>query len=161
MQIQNCTPLSYPRYTASAFGLAGASAFGLPGASAFGLAGAPAFGLAAAGPARRARVRAGRGRWAPRRRRRAPPRRSSRDLTPAPVRAGTHPDYPYENVVFQGGGAKGVIYGGVVLALEELGILPHVKRVAAASAGCAPALFGEHRPSRARVSPPAHRAAHF
>ena len=54
---------------------------------------------------------------------------------------GIHPKYPFENIVFQGGGAKGVIYAGVCLGLEELGITPHLKRFAAASAGCAPALF--------------------
>ena len=43
--------------------------------------------------------------------------------------------------MFQGGGAKGVIYAGSIRALDELGILPYVKRAAAASAGCAPALF--------------------
>ena len=54
---------------------------------------------------------------------------------------GTHPKYPFENIVFQGGGAKGVIYAGACLGLEELGITPYLKRFAAASAGCAPALF--------------------
>ena len=64
-------------------------------------------------------------------------------------------------MVFQGGGAKGVVYAGVVLALEELGVLPHVKRVAAASAGCAPALFGEPPPRASRViaCPDRRRAA--
>jgi predicted acylesterase/phospholipase RssA len=54
---------------------------------------------------------------------------------------GAHPDYPFENVVFQGGGAKGIIYAGCIFALDDLGILPYIKRVAAASAGCVPALF--------------------
>jgi len=54
---------------------------------------------------------------------------------------GTHPIYPIENIVFQGGGAKGIIYAGSVLALEELGITPYLKRFAAASAGCAPAVY--------------------
>lgn len=52
-----------------------------------------------------------------------------------------HSQYPFENFVFQGGGTKGIIYCGAIQALEELGILPHAKRAAAASAGCAPALF--------------------
>eukprot|EP00984_Skeletonema_dohrnii_P015417 scaffold6653_cov71-Skeletonema_dohrnii-CCMP3373.AAC.5 len=63
--------------------------------------------------------------------------------TPAverPPRAGQHPDYPFENVVFQGGGAKGAIYVGVFQAFEKLGILPYLKRFAGASAGSFPAL---------------------
>lgn len=54
---------------------------------------------------------------------------------------GTHPKYPIENIVFQGGGAKGIIYAGACLGLEELGVAPYLKRFAAASAGCVPALF--------------------
>lgn len=54
---------------------------------------------------------------------------------------GTHPKYPVENIVFQGGGAKGMIYTGCVGALDELGVRPYLKRFAATSAGCAPALF--------------------
>lgn len=46
---------------------------------------------------------------------------------------GTHPDFPFDALVFQGGGAKGTIYFGAVLALEELGILPYIKRFAGAS----------------------------
>ncbi len=48
---------------------------------------------------------------------------------------GTHPDYPYECLVFKGGGAKGAIYPGAVRALEDAGIMPYVKRFAGASAG--------------------------
>lgn len=53
---------------------------------------------------------------------------------------GMHPDYPFENLVFQGGGARGVVYVGAAQALDELGILPYVKRAAASSVGCIAAL---------------------
>eukprot|EP00760_Papus_ankaliazontas_P027967 PhM_4_TR3465/c0_g1_i1/m.25485 len=43
--------------------------------------------------------------------------------------------YPFKNLVFEGGGAKGAAYVGVVRALEEANILPQIKRVAGASAG--------------------------
>mmetsp|Transcript_20174 Transcript_20174/g.49480 ORF Transcript_20174/g.49480 Transcript_20174/m.49480 type:complete len:582 (+) Transcript_20174:110-1855(+) len=57
-----------------------------------------------------------------------------------PPLPGSHPEYPFENVVFQGGGARGSIYGGTAAALEDLGILPYLKRFAGASAGCFPAV---------------------
>jgi len=60
---------------------------------------------------------------------------------PRPPLPGMHPTYPYENVVFQGGGAKGLIYCGSNMALEELGILPHLKRFGGASIGSAVALM--------------------
>lgn len=59
---------------------------------------------------------------------------------PRPPLPGMHPDYPFENLVFQGGGAKGVIYGGVALALDEIGVTPYLKRFAGASAGSIAAL---------------------
>lgn len=54
---------------------------------------------------------------------------------PRPPKPGHHPDYPFENLVCKGGGAKGVVYPGMAQALEELGILSHIKRFAGASAG--------------------------
>ena len=48
---------------------------------------------------------------------------------------GTHPDYPFENIVLKGGGAKGAIYPGAIAALEEKGIMRYMKRFAGASAG--------------------------
>ena len=59
---------------------------------------------------------------------------------PRPPLPGMHPDYPFENIVFQGGGAKGIIYGGVALALDEIGVTPYLKRFAGASAGSIAAL---------------------
>ena len=48
---------------------------------------------------------------------------------------GTHPVHRYECLVFKGGGAKGTIYPGAIRALEDAGIMPHIKRFAGASAG--------------------------
>ncbi|XP_076072044.1 uncharacterized protein LOC143043738 isoform X2 [Mytilus galloprovincialis] len=44
-------------------------------------------------------------------------------------------DYPFENIVFEGGGLKGVAFCGSIQVLEELGIYPKIKRFAGASAG--------------------------
>ncbi|XP_055866055.1 uncharacterized protein LOC106061303 [Biomphalaria glabrata] len=43
--------------------------------------------------------------------------------------------YPFENIVFEGGGNKGLAYCGAVQLLEELGIWPQIKRLAGTSAG--------------------------
>ena len=48
---------------------------------------------------------------------------------------GVHPEFPYECLVFKGGGAKGAIYPGALKALEDAGVMPYIKRVAGASAG--------------------------
>ena len=56
------------------------------------------------------------------------------DARPRP-KPGAHPDHPYECLVFKGGGAKGAIYPGAIRALEDAGIMPHIKRFAGASAG--------------------------
>ncbi|XP_005094079.1 uncharacterized protein LOC101851335 [Aplysia californica] len=44
-------------------------------------------------------------------------------------------DYPFENVVFEGGGNKGLAYCGCVRLLEELNVWPQIKRLAGTSAG--------------------------
>ncbi|XP_021371602.1 uncharacterized protein LOC110462095 [Mizuhopecten yessoensis] len=44
-------------------------------------------------------------------------------------------DYPFENLVFEGGGSKGSAHVGGVKVLEELGILSKVKRFAGTSFG--------------------------
>ncbi|XP_071136375.1 uncharacterized protein [Mytilus edulis] len=44
-------------------------------------------------------------------------------------------DYPFENLVFEGGGNKGLAYCGAVKLLEQLGIFPQIKRFAGTSAG--------------------------
>jgi NTE family protein len=43
--------------------------------------------------------------------------------------------YPYQNLVFEGGGVKGVAYGGALEILEQSQITPQIKRVAGTSAG--------------------------
>lgn len=48
---------------------------------------------------------------------------------------------PPENLVFQGGGPKGIAYIGALRALSEKGILPLVKRFAGTSAGAITALL--------------------
>ena len=48
--------------------------------------------------------------------------------------------YDIENLVFEGGGQKGVCYLGALVALDEVGVLKHVKRVAGTSAGALTAL---------------------
>lgn len=50
-------------------------------------------------------------------------------LCPAPV------DYPFTNLVFEGGGVKGIAYGGALEVLDSQGILPNIERVAGTSAG--------------------------
>src|SRR6185295_152164 len=44
-------------------------------------------------------------------------------------------DYSYKNLVFEGGGVKGIAYGGVFEVLEEKQITPQIKAVAGTSAG--------------------------
>jgi NTE family protein len=53
---------------------------------------------------------------------------------PAPV------DYPFTNLVFEGGGVKGLAYGGALEVLEQQGILARAERVAGTSAGSITAL---------------------
>lgn len=43
--------------------------------------------------------------------------------------------YPFKNLVFEGGGVKGIAYVGALTILEEKGILPQIKRVGGTSAG--------------------------
>ena len=40
-----------------------------------------------------------------------------------------------KNLVFEGGGVKGIAYGGALTRLDELGIFQNIKRVAGTSAG--------------------------
>lgn len=43
--------------------------------------------------------------------------------------------FPFTNLVFEGGGVRGIAYGGALKALDEHGILPNITRVAGTSAG--------------------------
>ena len=49
--------------------------------------------------------------------------------------------YPFKNLVFEGGGVKGIAYVGALTILEEKGILPQIKRVGGTSAGAINALL--------------------
>lgn len=50
-------------------------------------------------------------------------------------------EYPFTNLVFEGGGVKGIAYSGVLDVLDHQRILPKVERVAGTSAGSIAALF--------------------
>ncbi|KAJ8024569.1 Triacylglycerol lipase SDP1 [Holothuria leucospilota] len=43
--------------------------------------------------------------------------------------------YPFENVVFEGGGVKGLAYAGAIRELENIGVWKNIKRFAGTSAG--------------------------
>jgi NTE family protein len=43
--------------------------------------------------------------------------------------------YPFRNLVFEGGGVKGIAYGGALEVLEQSQITPQIERVAGTSAG--------------------------
>lgn len=43
--------------------------------------------------------------------------------------------YPFKNLVFKGGGVKGIAYVGALKALENAGILPEITGFAGTSAG--------------------------
>ena len=43
--------------------------------------------------------------------------------------------YNFRNLVFEGGGVKGIAYGGALMRLDEMGLLYSVDRVAGTSAG--------------------------
>ena len=46
-----------------------------------------------------------------------------------------HSKYPFRNLIFEGGGVKGIAYSGALAVLEQRGILRRIKRVGGASAG--------------------------
>ena len=50
-------------------------------------------------------------------------------------------EYPFRNLVFEGGGVKGIAYIGAMEVLEKKGILKNIKRVGGASAGAINALL--------------------
>src|SRR6266705_1651881 len=43
--------------------------------------------------------------------------------------------YNFRNLVFEGGGVKGIAYGGALTILDSMGILSGIQRVAGTSAG--------------------------
>ena len=50
-------------------------------------------------------------------------------------------DYPFRNLVFEGGGVKGTAYAGALEVLDQQGILQKIDRVAGTSAGAITALL--------------------
>lgn len=44
-------------------------------------------------------------------------------------------DYHFKNLVFEGGGVKGIAYAGALEILDKEGILQNIERVAGTSAG--------------------------
>jgi len=57
-------------------------------------------------------------------------------IQPDPLAPNPHPELPFENLVFEGGGAKGTAYCGAIEVLEEVGLYPnHIRRVAGTSSG--------------------------
>ncbi|MBX2796984.1 MAG: patatin-like phospholipase family protein [Myxococcales bacterium] len=53
-----------------------------------------------------------------------------------PLNPDPHPDLPYENLAFEGGGIKAISYIGALEVLEEAGLYPqHIRRVSGASSG--------------------------
>ncbi|MDD1779991.1 patatin-like phospholipase family protein [Enterovibrio sp. ZSDZ35] len=50
-------------------------------------------------------------------------------------------NYTFRNLVFEGGGVKGIAYGGALKELEHRGILSGIERVAGASAGAITAVL--------------------
>lgn len=61
--------------------------------------------------------------------------RSTRSRTTRANRNRRRPAYPFKNLVFEGGGVKGIAYVGALTILEEKGILPQIRRVGGTSAG--------------------------
>lgn len=45
------------------------------------------------------------------------------------------PGHRIDSLVMEGGGVKGAVYGGAVLALDEAGLLQHIRNFAGTSAG--------------------------
>jgi len=50
-------------------------------------------------------------------------------------------DYHFKNLVFEGGGVKGIAYAGVLQVLEAKGILQNIERAGGTSAGAINALL--------------------
>jgi NTE family protein len=79
------------------------------------------------------------------------PAPSTSTPAPAPVCPAPADDYPFTNLVFEGGGVKGIAYGGAVEVLEQQGILPNVTSVAGTSAGAITAVLVALRYSPAEI----------
>ena len=72
---------------------------------------------------------------------------------PVPPAVPGNPPYPWENLSFEGGGAKGYAYIGAIQALEKAGIYPgQIRRVAGTSVGSILAMFAALGASSAEMS---------
>src|SRR5687768_17580418 len=58
-----------------------------------------------------------------------------------PIVVYSQKNYEYKNLVFEGGGIRGLAYPGALKVLEEKGIIKNVERVAGTSAGAITALM--------------------
>src|ERR1041385_798007 len=58
-----------------------------------------------------------------------------------PLFAISQKNYDYKNLVFEGGGIRGLAYPGALKILEEKGVIKNVERVAGTSAGAVTALM--------------------
>lgn len=59
----------------------------------------------------------------------------AKDISKLDVAGLGNKQFPFENLVFEGGGSKGVAYCGAIEALEIHGIMANIKRFAGSSAG--------------------------
>ena len=50
-------------------------------------------------------------------------------------------NYPYKNLVLEGGGVRGIAYAGALSTLEEKGVIAHIEKVAGSSVGSIAALM--------------------
>lgn len=59
----------------------------------------------------------------------------SYDINEVKITSGDVEKFDYENLVFEGGGIRGIAFGGVIKCLESLNLIKSMKRVAGSSAG--------------------------
>ena len=59
--------------------------------------------------------------------------------------------YPFKNLVFEGGGVKGIAYAGAIEVLETSGVLQQIGAVAGTSAGAITAALVSMRFSAAEI----------
>ena len=58
-----------------------------------------------------------------------------------PLFVASQKNYNYKNLVFEGGGIRGLAYPGALKVLEEKGVIKNIERVAGTSAGAITALM--------------------
>src|SRR6266446_63927 len=62
-------------------------------------------------------------------------------FTVMPLFAISQINYPYKNLVLEGGGVRSIAYAGVIRVLEEKGIISNIERVGGTSSGAVVALM--------------------